>query len=424
MTVNEFWNLIDAIDIDSREDGRYTDDEMYQIGSAFIEMNNSQKREIGGWDKLVEVLHPLDKNGDVMAKGDTFRQWIKNRRYSRDEMIHNDKMISGQNINSISFKEFQAKTEEIKQSLYKQQVKTRDTLNAYRRVLREEARLEDFKDLMKTCVVDINKLPPVEYEGEFDEEREAVLLLSDFHIGVEIDNFYNKYNVDIARRRVNKVVTDTIKYCQNNEVAILHVIGLGDFCQGLIHTSARLEQEMDVIQQIMLASEILADALNQLQAAAPVVKYYSVTDNHTRAVASLSESIESENYGKLITFYLKARLENTDIQFMDNMLDQEIGIIEFNNGKTGVFVHGHHDNINTMFQNMSAFVGRMIDYAFVGHYHCEKMKTYNNFKVFVNGALCGLDQYAFSKRLFGRPSQTLLIFDGTNIINHSLDLNM
>lgn len=309
MTTKEFWDIIDSIDIDSREDGRYTEEEMYNIGCSFIEMNNAQKREIGGWDKLVEILQPFDRNGEIMKKGDTFRQWIKGRRYAKEEMIHNDHMISGQNIDDISFADFQEKTEEIKQNLYKQQVKTRDSLNAYRRVLREEARLEDFKELMKECVVDLSKLPEAKYEDNGPRCSEAVLMLSDLHIGVEIDNFYNKYNTTIARKRVNKLVKDVVKYCNINSVETLHILGLGDFCQGLIHTSARLEQEIDVIEQIMLASEILANALNELQKAAPNVKYYSVTDNHTRAVASLSESIESENYGKLITFYLKSRLE-------------------------------------------------------------------------------------------------------------------
>ena len=173
----------------------------------------------------------------------------------------------------------------------------------------------------------------------------------------------------------------------------------------------------------MLASEILADALNSLQAAAPIVKYYTVTDNHTRVVSSFHESIESENLGKLITFYLKERLRDTKIQFMDNNLDQEIGIIEFNNGKVGVFSHGHHDNMDTMFQNMSAYVGRIVDYAFIGHYHCEKMKSFQGFKVFVNGSIVGMDQYAFSKRLFGKPSQTLLIFDQNSILNISIGLS-
>ena len=109
MTVREFWSIVDSIDVDSREDGRYTEDEMYTIGCAFIEMNNSQKREVGGWDKLVEILKPLDKNGEVMKKGDTFRQWIKGRRYTRSEMVHNEHMLSGKTIDGLSFDEFKEK---------------------------------------------------------------------------------------------------------------------------------------------------------------------------------------------------------------------------------------------------------------------------------------------------------------------------
>lgn len=426
MTVKEFWALVDAINIDDRDDGRFTEDEMYTIGNAFIEMNNSQKREIGGWDGLVSLLKPLDKDGAVMTKGDTFRQWIKNRRYANDQMVHNERMLSGQTIDTLTFDEFKEKTEQIKQDLYKQQVKTRDSLNAYRRVLRTTARIEDLYDLIRESIVDISTLPEVTYQGTDTEEggHEAVLMLSDFHIGVQIDNYYNKYNVTIARKRIKKLVSDTIRYCQANEVGTLHVLGLGDFCHGIIHTSARLEQEMDVVKQVMLASEILAETLNDLQAAAPIVKYYSVTDNHTRAVASLHESVESENLGKLIPFYLKERLRDTKIQFMDDNLDQEIGMIEFRNGKVGVFSHGHHDNMDTIFQNMTAYVGRIIHYAFIAHYHCEKMKTFQGFKVFVNGSVVGTEQYAFSKRQFGKPCQTLLIFDQDNVLDFSIGLDI
>ena len=429
MTVREFWEIVDAIDVDSRENGRYTNDEIYRIGCAFIEMNNAEKREIGGWDRLVEILQPLDKNGEVMKKGDTFRQWIKGHRYAKGEMVHNEHMLSGKTIDGLTFKEFKDKTETIKQDLYKQQVKTRDTLNAYRRIMRSEARLEDFKDFMKDVAGEIGDLPEVVYDGpraagEGGEEKEAVLMLSDLHIGVQINNFYNKYNVEIARKRVRKLVNDTVRYCRGNDVTRLYVLGLGDAVHGLIHTSARLEQQMDVAKQIMVACEVLADALNRLQEAAPEVVFCSCTDNHSRMVADLSESIESENFGKLIVFYLKARLAGSKVEFKEDNLDDEIGMIEFANGKVGVFVHGHHDNICTIFQNMTAYTGRVVDYAFVGHYHSEKTKTFNGFRVFVNGSIVGMDQYAFSKRLFGKPSQTLLIFDGDNIINHSIGLDI
>ena len=425
MTIEEFWKYVDSIDIDSREDGRFTEDEMFNIGVMFkTQLDNGQKRQIGGWDYLVTVLKPLDKDGNVMVKGDTFRQWVKDRCYRTGTMEPNVQLLSGKTIETISFEDFSEKTEEIKQNLYKQQVKTTDSLNAYRRTLREEARLENFKELMKECVVDLTKLPPVDVPKaeKTDIKKDAVLMLSDLHLGIEFHNTYNNFNVDIARRRMNKIVEDTIKYCQANRVFRLYVLLLGDFVNGTIHTNARLEQQLNIVEQIMLASEILADCINRLQAAAPDIVICSCTDNHSRALPDLHESIEAENYGKLINFYLKARLAPTSVKFKEDNLDQEIGLIEFSNGKTGVFMHGHHDSINTVYQNMVAYTGKVISYGFLGHYHQEKMKSFNGFKVFVNGSIVGLEQYSFSRRLFGKPAQTLLVFDEDNIIDYSINL--
>jgi hypothetical protein len=391
-----------------------TEDDLFEIGVTHKELPLGVKN----WSALNEML------GMPFTTGENYRCWVKQKLARSGELPRNSKLLSNKTVEDLSTQEMEDEIQGQIQDLYKQQVKTRDSLNAYRRMMREEARLDDFKALMKELVVDITKLPKVVYHPVGNTYTEAVLMLSDLHIGVEIDNYYNKYNITIARKRVNKLIQDVIRYCVNNNVQRLNILGLGDYCQGHIHTSARLEQQIDVVEQIMVASEIIADTLNQLQAAAPDVRYYSVTDNHSRMTPSLKESIEAENYGKLITFYLKERLRDTNITFEENVLDQEIGMINFQNGKTGVFVHGHHDNITTLFQNMTAYTGIVVDYAFVGHYHCEKLKTFNNFKVYVNGSIVGVDQYAFSKRLFGKPSQTLLIFDGDNVLHHSINLDI
>lgn len=409
MTQTEFLELLNKYD-----EEHLSEDDLFEIGVAHKELPLGMKN----WSKLNEQL------GMPFTTGENYRCWVKQRLARVGELPKNVKMLSNKTVDELSQEEITDELEEQMRDLYKQQVKTRDAMNAMRRVLREEARLEDFKSLMKESVKDITKLPVVKYEGVVDDEIEAVLLLSDLHIGVEINNYYNKYNLTIARKRVQKLVQDVIRYCNNNNVKKLNVLGLGDYCQGHIHTSARLEQQMDVVEQIMCASEILADALNKLQAAAPEVLYYSVTDNHSRMTPSLHESIEAENYGKLITFYLKERLKDTSIIFADNSLDQELGLLQLHTGEYCVFSHGHHDNITSMFQNMTAYTGKVISYAFVGHYHCEKVKTFNNFKVYVNGSIVGVDQYAFSRRLFGKPSQTLLIFDGDNVMHHSINLDI
>lgn len=424
MTQKEFWELVDSIDIDSREDGRYTNEEIYKIGCAFGTMTVTEKRQAGGWDKLVSILKPLDRNGDVMTRGETLRVWVKAEKYRRDEIVHNEKMLSGQTIDEMSFDEFESKTEEIKRSLFKQQVKTRDSLNAYRRVLREEARLEDFKEIMKECAKSQGDLGLITYDGEENCENEAVLLFSDLHIGMQVDNFYNKYNVEIARKRVGALVAKTIEYCKTNKVKRLNIIELGDDVHGIIHTNARLETEIDVIQQVMIASEIISEAVYRLQEAAPEVTYRSCTDNHSRVIASLHESVEAEQYSKLITFYVKAKLAGTKVQFPDDNLDQEVGLFQLMNGEYLGFSHGHHDSYDQSFQVYCGMTQKYIKYICLGHFHCKKVKSFMGAKVIVNGCIGGVDSYAFSKRLFGKPEQTLIVFKGKDMLDINIDLDI
>lgn len=425
MTVSEFWDKVDSIDIDSRDDGKYTEDEMYEIGCAFIEMNNSQKREIGGWDKLVEILKPLDKDGNVMTKGDTFRQWIKNSRYVKGDMIHNEHLISGKTIDDITFEEFEEKTEDIKAGLYKQQVKTRDVMNSYRRTLRDEARIEFLHDLIKESVSELKSLPEVVIpEVEEGADAEAVMLLSDLHIGMSIDNFYNKYNSDIARKRLEKYVSDVISICRSRGVVRLNVLNLGDMIDGNLRVTSRIEDSEDLISQIMKASEFLSEALNRLQDAAPEIIYRSCSDNHSRVTPNFRENIEKENYFRLVDFYLKARLKDTKIEFAEDNLDVDLGFFRLINGKKMVFAHGHRDNVNTAIQNALGATRQYVDYVCVGHYHESKMKSFQGAKVFVNSSICGSDGYAQSKRLYGNAEQTLLVFEGNNLSVNYINLDI
>lgn len=426
MTLKEFEEAIDSIDVDQRDDGRYTRDEIYDLGCKFIDMTQAEKRRFGGWDKLVEILQPLDKNGEVMKKGDTLRVWVKSTRYAKDEMIHDERLISGKTIDDITFEEFENQTEAIKQNLYKQQVKTRDVMNSYRRSLRDDARVEYMNDIIKESILKLQDLPMIEFNPteDIDNNVEAVMLFSDLHIGLEVNNFFNVYNVEIAKKRVAKYVDDTIYLCKKNNVKRLNILNLGDLINGNLRTTARIENNEDVIEQVMIASEIMSEALNKLQEAAPEVIYRSCSDNHSRVTPNFKENIEKENYFRLIDFYLEARLKDSNIQFCHDNLDIDLGLFELMNGKKAVFSHGHRENINTIVQGFMGAVRGYIDYVFVGHFHESKMKSFQGAKVFVNSSICGPDNYAQSKRLYGTAEQTLLIINGTiESVNHiNLDI--
>ena len=87
-----------------------------------------------------------------------------------------------------------------------------------------------------------------------------------------------------------------------------------------------------------------------------------------------------------------------------------------------MFAHGHLENLNQLVQSWAGATQEYIDYLCVGHFHCEKIKTFQNAKVIVNGSIVGTEQYALSKRLFSKPSQYLILFEGNNFISMSIGL--
>ena len=67
---------------------------------------------------------------------------------------------------------------------------------------------------------------------------------------------------------------------------------------------------------------------------------------------------------------------------------------------------------NNVFQHFVGATEKFFHYVLLSHYHAEKMKTYQGVKIFINGSIVGTEEYALSKRLFNKPAQKLLMFEG------------
>ena len=382
-----------------------TDDVLYKIGVK----HKSIPRNERNWEELSEYLD-LDKSGEQL------RSWV-NARQVRDGSMTPRLLLSNPTIGDTP--EITAQLE----TLHKERLKARDAMNSHKALLRDEARLEQFREDIKEVARGLDKLPKIKYNGKIDKRStEAVLLLSDLHFGVDCSNFYNKYNDDVAAQRLAKLVAYVINYCKVNNVKTLNVVNLGDMIHGIIHTNARIDQQYDVITQVMKAAELIAEVLNTLQQAAPEVKYRSCSDNHSRVNANKADNIERENFGRIIDWFLQERLKDSSIKFIDDNLDFGLGRFELSNGKICCYSHGHEEVLNNVFQNYVGATKSYVDYIFLGHFHTAKMKTFQNAKVFVNGSIVGTEEYALSRRFFSEPEQLLLVFDKDNVITYNINL--
>ena len=388
----------------NKKPGEYTIEELIQIASKFKEL----PLKLRSWDYLTEILQ-VNKRGDALRKYiDYHRKKLENKDWK-----HTDFEVTENTCNSDEL--HQMKLEKIK---------LQDEVAQYRKLLRSEARAEEFKDKLLEAIEKTPKLDIYTYKKKVEGNAEAVLMLSDFHIGAKCDNFYNVFNKDVARKRLIKLVNDVKNYCLTNKVKKLNILNLGDIIAGYIHINGRIEQEMNVTEQIMFAAELLSEVLAALNDAAPIVTYRSCLDNHGRMTPNLKEAIETENFSLIIDWYIKLRLKlsNSTIQFIDDNLDKGIGKFELLNGKKIMFAHGHLDSTNTAMQHFMGATEEFIHYVLLAHEHSEKVKVYQNVKVITNGSLIGTETYALSKRLFNKPTQTLLIFDDNNVMNISIGL--
>jgi len=307
--------------------------------------------------------------------------------------------------------DYVSKLFEARLSAQKEKVKLSDErvqINAYiRRLAREETLKElglqaaemmnDKKLLSPLCVFKNNGV------------NSAELLISDWHLGIEFDNYINSYNLDIAKKRLSDLRNKATQICLDNNVKRLNVVNLSDLIAGRIHLQIRLSSRIDVIQQTQLAAELLAEMLSEF-ADEFEVHYYDCLDNHSRVEPNKKESMNLESFALFIPWYLKGRKGVCDkgVVIHDNKLGPDI-ITFTEKGHKILGVHGDKDALNDIVRKMSTMTHEYYDMIVTAHLHHFNADEQNETLIVSNGSLMGTDDYAYDKRLSSKPSQTLII---------------
>lgn len=400
MELIEFEKLLEQYEQDE-----LTSEIIYDLCVKFKSLPLSE-RGYYTWENLNERFD------NFKSTGENLRCWVKSRQYEDGTIVENPRVLKdGQTPNNLELQEIEDKYNEKIEQLYKAKVKASQIIRERNKMWRTEAEKEDIKNAM---VEAINGMPSIKFKpcNKVSGNNEANVLIGDWHIGAKIDNFVNKYNFEIATRRIEKFVEKAINKCKSSGVKKVNIISLGDMIMGYIHTTNRMRNEFDVITQTMKASELLCQLLIKFAENFPEVTYRSVLDNHGRLMKNLDENLEEENASRWIDYYIEARLKNTKIQFMKDNLDDNLIFFKMNNGQKVAATHGHlGSGINNIVQEMWGATREYCDVIYVGHLHQEKEKMYQGTRVIMNNSLMGTDDYARSRCLFGEPSQAVVIYE-------------
>lgn len=303
-------------------------------------------------------------------------------------------------------------------------------LNSYYRCLSREATIKDLG--IEAAQLIANKNPfstPVIINRRDASEYVGILLISDWHYGIEINTPFNVYNPNICKERVLKNLLHNVQYyVELFNLSKLYVINLGDMIAGNIHLPLRLGSQIDVITQIMEVSELIATFLNELSKSVDII-YYSTLDNHSRINPNKKESIQLETLARITDWFLVERLKynsrteiNIENKYSADIVSFRVDYKNYNYKVVGV--HGDKDNPTQIIGKLTTFTKEHQDLICAAHYHHFNCEEQNRTMFISNGALMGTDEYAVDLRLDSKPSQTLIIADQFDVCKHICKLNL
>ena len=323
---------------------------------------------------------------------------------------------------SGTFQKYQTEDAYIKElrnakfELRKEKQKMWDERTELNRKLREQARRESFVDLVSRSIATVEPLKLNYEEKEFIEsDNDLICHITDLHAGIKINNWYNTFNMDVLKERLNNYL-DQLFEIQKRHISENCYIVIGEIVSGLIHETIRIENNENVIQQFIMVSSLLSEMISEISTHFNEVYVYITPGNHSRVVANKEHALRGENFDILLPHYLKASLQNHyNVHIEDNLKDCEVALFEVR-GNHVMSSHGHNDEVGSVVQKFTMIFGVKPDIVLMGHRHTNALTTVYDTKVIQSGCVSGSDNYCLDRRLKNRPEQTVSVVDEGGLV--------
>jgi len=303
-------------------------------------------------------------------------------------------------------------------ALKKERVKLSDARVEYNRQIRQEARKESYLEMVQRVICKETKPIVLDVDNNFvhnDNDNDLIVALTDLHVGIEIDLWCNQFDENIFKQRIEKYTSKIIEIQTKHNSENCYIIA-GELVSGIIHNNLRLQNNMDLMDQFKIATEVIASMLIELSKYFHTVSLYMTPGNHSRISPKKEDALDGENMDIIAAFYLQARLQNfTNIFIHDNRVEREIAMFDVR-GNFVCAAHGHKDRPETVVQNFTMMFGKQPNIVYLGHRHTNAMTTVYNTKVIESGCVSGSDSFAVSIRKTNKPEQTVSVVDENGLV--------
>lgn len=301
---------------------------------------------------------------------------------------------------------------ELRRELEREKVKIRDERNEYRKLIRDEARKESYREQFLRSISEEAGRYALEYRPSNYTKpvsnNDMVIALTDLHAGIEIHNFWNDYDGEILKYRLQHYLNRIFEIQERHNSENAFVV-LSELISGLIHPGLRVQNNQDLIDQFLMATDYICDFISVLSGRFKEVNVYVAPGNHSRINAKKEQDIAHENMDNLVIPFISARMQNyPNVHCFTNDIEQSMAVFPVR-GINVVAVHGDKDAFSSVADNINKLLRTRVDLIITGHLHTLALKTDADVKVVQSGCLSGSDEFAINHRLRGKPEQAICI---------------
>lgn len=297
---------------------------------------------------------------------------------------------------------------------YKMQTqKYMDTNRIERKTFREYTRISNaLEEYNKSILEHLSLLKPFTIKHQkLNNKAVGVVQLSDIHFNELIDIEGNKYDFEIASKRLKLLATKAKQYFKSVGISNVLIALTGDILNNDIILDKLLNQATNRAKATNLAFHILEQFICDLNQDFNIT-IAGVTGNEGRAKKELgfSEILATDNYDYTILSMLKVAFrESKGVTFVEGNSSEQVVTIAGNNILLlhGLSVKGDIE------KSIQGIIGKyatkqiIIDYVFIGHIHSARIGDWYA----RSSSLCGANAYSeYALGLISRASQNIAIF--------------
>lgn len=274
---------------------------------------------------------------------------------------------------------------------------------------------------------------------------EAILLISDLHCGELINpeeiGFINAYNIEIMKKRLERIFYYFAYYCSKFEITKAHILFLGDLFSGNHQDELIRTNEIHEVDALFLLQDLLAQQLLKIESNFNSIECEFVVGNHSRIPIGKPQykSAAKLNYEYILSKQLQQIFEVRQKKIKINTCNALFKVKEIA-GRRFLMTHGHtlskgsNSFASIPYYGLSMSAAKLygailqseveedttslFQDILMAHLHTSARVKITSGSLYINGAVIGTSDFSLYKmNAISKPEQTMLFVDNGHVIN-------